>query len=458
LLRRTVATHPYSLATIAVLVGLGIQAVAKSGSGWNQVYVMPAALLLQGRDFYREIPAFTYPPFSAWIFTPFVFLRPWAARAVWYLVCATALVYLCMKAWRLAGGSKLESPGRSTPTRRREQIAFLLGQAIAFKFVINVLSHLQTDLVIAALLMAGCAAIGAAHYFRAATWIGCAAAFKATPLLFAAYLLWRRQWLAAVWLLCVAVGANLLPDTIHRPPDGGVWSVHWYQRYLRPMGSATYLPGDWHNQLNNNQSIAGAVRRWLGTSWRSAPKAFVVFDRPGAPTKNIIRMVYYVCCMSVLLPVLLVEWRRRRAREPAAVPLPKDELDLYDASAIPAASQIECGIVLLLMLLLSPNSSPAHFCVMLLPAFCIARLAVYTRGWGLRALLALAILFSILSIHVRIPSTLAAEQILLWLGTISASAFFLLLACIAALLRPMYLPVANENGPHGRHVAPGQDA
>jgi len=416
--------RPYTIVTIVTLTTMGIFAVAKKGSAWNQVYVGASQSLLHGRNLYRDVPNYTYPPFSAWAGIPFVILPARIARGLWYVICAAATVYLIRKAWQLAAGPMLETDGRRAAARPREQAAFLIGIAFALQFALNALTHLQTDLLIGALLMAGCAALLAGQFYRSAAWLGLAAAFKATPLLFAPYLLWRRRWAAAGLLVCIAVGANLLPDTVHSPPGGGLWLTQWTRLYLAPMGKANYLPGDWQNQLNNNQSIAGAVRRWMGTSWDSS------HSRPDAPAPASIRRAFYVGCALVMLPVLWLAWRRRRLAGEAFDP---SNARPDAADRFPSATAIECGIALLLMLLLSPNSSRAHFCIAFLPAFCIARLTLLRSGAALRVLLALAVLLSTLSIHIRLPWSYDAEQLLLWLGVITLATLFLLLACILAL-------------------------
>lgn len=427
-----ILAHPYSAVTLLTLAVLGIGAIGKQGSAWNSVQVGAARLLVRGQDFYAQITNFTYPPFSALISIPFVPLSPRVARGLWYLICIASLIYLIRKAWRLAGGPPLE-PGENRPAAPlREQAAFLLGNLVALQFALNALSHLQSDLLIGALIMAGCGALAAGRYFRSATLIGIAAAFKATPLLFAPYLLWRRRWGAACWLVIVAVGANVLPNLVHAPPSGGLWLSRWCRQYLAPMASSSYLPGNWKNQLNNNQSIAGAVRRWMGTSWTTESGDVKVFDRPDQPSPAAIRYAFYGACVLVLIPALWIAWRRRRL--PDSQPPPEEQ---PGARYLPDPRMIECGIILLLMLLLSPNSSIAHFCVMYLPAFCIARIAVHTRFVGLRTLLGLSALCALLSIHLRIPATHLSEQVLLWAGIVSFSTLFLMLACVVALAERM---------------------
>jgi hypothetical protein len=103
--------------------------------------------------------------------------------------------------------------------------------------------------------------------------------------------------------------------------------------------------------------------------------------------------------------------------------------------SLPSPVTIECGIVMLLMLLLSPNSSRAHYCILFLPAFCVARLAVRKPVGWVSILLWLAVIFSTLSIHIRLPGTMAAEQVLLWIGVVMIATIFLLAGSTIALAK-----------------------
>jgi hypothetical protein len=416
-----ILAHPYSSVTIVVLTAMGIVAVARHSSEFDDGYIAASRALVQGKDFYRAVPTDTYPPFSAWFFAAFTFLPVRLARGIWWVVCAVSLVTIVKMGWRLAGGSALEPLGRPR-TPAREHIAFLIGHAIALQLSLNALTHCQTDLPIAALLILGCAAIAREKFVRAALWIGLAAAFKATPLLFAPYLLLRRRWVAAGLLVAVMIACNLLPDTIHRP-DHGMWLSRWAGHYLTPMAKSNYVPGDWKNNLNNNQSLAGAAGRWLTSSpWEDSDELRSV-HRPGTASALVTRSVFAGLCIGVMIPVTWAAWRRRTRLIPADTAPPAVDPHM-----------IACGIIMLLMLLFSPNSSRAHFCVMYLAAFCVARIAVRPASSSLlRILLGIAVVSVTLSMHLRLPFTHGIEQIFLWVGVVMLSTIFLLLASCVAL-------------------------
>ncbi len=172
----------------------------------------------------------------------------------------------------------------------------------------------------------------------------------------------------------------------------------------------------------------------MATTWWVGKDEVIVGPRPGAASAGAMRDVFAAVGLAILIPVGIALWRHRRddrAPDPALRPS-------IGNPAPPSAVAIECGMVLLLMLLFSPNSSRSHFCIMYLPAFCVARLAVRPgASLLLRTLLALAVISSTLSIHIRLPSTMLAEQVLLWVGVVMFCALFLLLACAVALIKPV---------------------
>jgi hypothetical protein len=422
---RTVLDRPYSTVGVVLLSAIGISLVSRSHpSEWDTIYVAAARMLLGGKDIYKDLSGYTYPPFSALLMTPFTYLPSRVGRTIWCAVSAGALVYLVRTAWRLAGGRPLEPVGGKSTAGPRDHFAFLIGQVVALQFAMNAMTHLQADLLIAAILMAGVAAIAAGNFFRAATWIGLAAAFKATPLAFAPYLLWRGKWRPACWLFCVAIAANLLPNLVSQPPGGGLWLAHWCQQYLRPMVASNYVPGDWKNSLNNNQSLEGAVNRWLTATPEENETKPADDEQPRHVPARAIRAVFVACALVVILPVFWMMWKRWALPERGT------------EGSRPDPRMIECGLVLLLMLLFSPNSSRAHFCILYLPAFCVARLASEVgKAALLRMLLLGAAVSSTLSIHIRLPGTLAGEQALLWLGVVTFSTLFLLWASLTALKR-----------------------
>src|SRR5262249_2356088 len=94
---------------------------------------------------------------------------------------------------------------------------------------------------------------------------------------------------------------------------------------------------------------------------------------------------------------------------------------------------LECGIVLLLMLMLSPMSSKAHFGTLLVPGFCLARAALSSRSRLLAAVLLGAVLLAVLSNKDPLGERLYTLS--LWYGVVTWETLLLLAGCLLALGR-----------------------
>jgi hypothetical protein len=371
--------------------------------------------LLAGRDFLaKQDNYYVYPPFFTMICTPFTLLPQALSQFIFYVVSCACIVYVVRSAWALSGGGRLEGAGAEV--QPKEHLVFLLALFCAGRFLLNALSHLQTDLLVAALVMAGCMALRANRSFVAASWIGLATAMKCTPVLFAPYLAWRGKWLAALWLVTLAVGVNFLPDLVNRPPSGGFWAVEWYTRYVVPLEQADSVPGTWHNSPTDNQSLAGAVRRVFTTSIKWSKKGVEVVKSNSTASPKVLRWITFSLYAMVTIPSAFALWRRRRAADPR--------------SRKPSPDALEFSIIFLLMLLLSPNSSRGHFGIMLLPALCVGRIAVSEHDRTAWALFLLATFVSLISYNTPFNILHLAT---LWLGATCFVAVLLLAGCILAL-------------------------
>ncbi len=100
----------------------------------------------------------------------------------------------------------------------------------------------------------------------------------------------------------------------------------------------------------------------------------------------------------------------------------------WNDPAMPTRASLEFGLVMLLILLISPMSSRSLFCMMLLPAFCIARAAVYRRDWIAWTSIILAGLASFLSLNLWFAPTFSHET--LWVGFSTINTMMLFLGCV----------------------------
>src|SRR5262249_51525948 len=101
-------------------------------------------------------------------------------------------------------------------------------------------------------------------------------------------------------------------------------------------------------------------------------------------------------------------------------------------AAEPSRAALEYCIVLLTMLLLSPMSSKPHFCTLLLPGFCLARLAVAGRRPVAGVLLLAAVAAGAASIKDVVGTGFAAAA--LWWGSVTISTLLALAGCVYGLV------------------------
>lgn len=399
--------RPAVVVTALVLLGVGIHLFVRQDNEWERVFVPSAVRLWTGGDLYREGSAYLYPPFTAWATLPFVGMSHALGRFTFVALNLACVVFVFRGAWRLAGGGELTQPV--------ERLAALAGCLCGIFYLHNCLVHQQTDIFIAALLVGGCLALAEGRTILAATGFGLAAAMKCTPLLWAPYLLWRGRPVAAAWLVAVALGVNFLPDLVNPPPGGGTWLGEFTTRYLAPLTDRDHVPGTWGSEIVYNQSFAGAAQRWLKTVPRLTADSLLVENNGSPVSPSAVRALLLGAEIVVLGLAALAFARPFRSTGDAGREVP------------------EYGAVFALMLLLSPMSSMAHFGILLVPGFCLARRAFARRDRVLVVLLAAAVAAAVLSNKDLIGGNLYTFA--LWCGCVMFNALFLLAGCLFELKR-----------------------
>jgi hypothetical protein len=366
---RRVLSYPYTLLGVIFLIALAFPVFLRQAQDWETVYVPAAARLSDGSDIYQA--EYVYPPINAWLALPFVDLPRLPTRALWYAINMTALSILVLGSWKLSGGGYLEG---SAGVPWREHGIFWLGLGCGISSCLDALTNQQTDLIVAALVIVGCLALVRERNLWAAVSFGVAAAIKCTPLLFAPYLAWKKQWMASALVFVVAVGANLIPDVTHPPEGSSTRLVTWARRYLLPMADRKHDYGTWACGIGGNQSVAGLTQRWLTCDpiWENDSNLIgEVSESRVSPVT--LKAVSWGAMLSLLAVGLACSW--------------KGSGQLGTQSRV----GIEFGMVLILMVLLSPHSSKPHFCTLFLPGFCVARAALSGPNRRLLTLLLIAL-------------------------------------------------------------------
>jgi len=413
--------RPYLIAIIPIAIYMAIPAVKHKESEWTTVFVKAANLLLKGESIFWY-DGYVYPPFPALLAIPFTILPPLLSRSIFYLISLACLFLIVRLSWDLSGGC---STSTTNNTPKSEHTIFLLACAAAIRFSFNALSHLQTDLLIYALIALGClAAVYRRFTWSAIAW-GLATAFKGPPLIMIVYLIWRKRFLDAILMLAVAVCVNLLPNFISTPPQGGLWLTQWIHDYAKPFGRNDVV-GKWYNDPLNNQSIAGEINRFLLFTPHATSTGVKLTPRPEPPNPQTLKGILILSDAFVLLFTAIIFFRRRGPYDPP------------DAPIFLRRDILEMSMLLMLMLLISPMSSRSHYPIALLPAFCLARHAVYTRSRLSWTLLILAILGSLLSFNNPINKNIG--EFAMYSGAVMISALCLFLGCAYLILQRQQEP------------------
>ena len=414
-LRAFAIDHQVLVIWLPILLVLAIQAVTRQDFEWQDVYIAAARALLSGKDLYAPGP-YLYPPFSALLAVPFVALPTQAVRLVWYAVNVAALGVLLYSAWGLAAGPRFRGAGSLPPC---EWFALALGALGSAPYWLNSLAHQQTDIVIAALLTAGCFVMTRDRIISGAILIGLAAAFKGPPLLFVGYLAFRRRWLAAGVTTVVALGVNLLPDLIERPA-GETWLGRWVGRILLPTISAPV--GTWNADQYNifNQSLGGTLQRLATSTWSFDSGGLMFSARNMVIEPTALKTIVY----ALMLAMLALSVGAALIGEQASPDVPVDDR--------PGRAAIEMTAMIVLLLLMSPMSGLSHFVALAAAMMCLSRMALVGRhrpsliAFGIALICALAVNKDLVGA--------TAYDLVLWSGVTTASTIALWLACLLLLI------------------------
>jgi hypothetical protein len=406
--------QPYFLTAVIFLIVLAFPSFLRKAQDWESVYVPAAERLAVGDDIFQQ--DFVYPPINAWLPLPFVGLPRLAVRLLWYAINMTAVLVLILGAWRLSGGGRLDGlpkvPGR-------EHAIFWLGLACGISGCLDAITNQQTDIIVAALVIMGCLALVQQRDFRAALWFGLAAAIKCTPLLWAGYLAWRKKWVASAVVVVAAVGINFIPELTHPSETSATRLEDWGKRFLMPMADRKHDFGQWHCGMGGNQSAAGLCQRWLAYKaiWQDGELVGVPSESRATP--ETLKAVAWGVMLSLLLVGLVCTWKIPAGTE--------SDLRLRPETGL------QFGLVVILMVLLSPHSSKPHFCTLILPGFCVARAALTSSTRWLSLILAAALAGAMIS-----NCDLVGDWLYMWgkwYGSLAWCSVFLFAGSCWALVR-----------------------
>jgi hypothetical protein len=253
-------------------------------------------------------------------------------------------------------------------------------------------------------------------------------------------MLYRRQWAGALVVPLVAVGINFLPDLTHPPHDGPPRLVRWVEVFLGPMFGKEHQIGTWATEIDFNHSLNGSFTRWLSLdrdsfmAWaddlrqRAARGEAMAAGPPAHMDATTVRMIAYATMLLLVMVTFACSvLGDRRFGQPNLPSVPG-----------PSRQALEFSLVLILMVLLSPQSSKPHFCTMILPSFCLARAAL---AWPSKPIL--VVFLGALALGLAANKDLVGRPVydwLKWYGGMTIETVLLFVGCCIGLV---YRPAAS---------------
>ena len=400
--------HPYIVLGTLVFLGMAPPFLLAQQTEWVYVYLKAASEMAAGHAALFFIQGLHLSAVHRLGRDSFHLPASLGGPRLWYVLNVICMVAMFVWAWQLSGGSRPAGGSLS----RREHLTIGLGLLCGASFAFNALSHTQTDLVIGTLMMGGCVAFSRSRELTAGVGFGLATAMKGPMWLWFPYLVWRRRWPRLVRRCSLpSASTSCQTSSSRRRAATCIWGTgcgRWPGRFR----SRNYVPGSWNTDAELNQSLAGTVGRWFATTWTWSAGQMTVFGRGSAVNTWAVKGIVGGVAAALLLATLLVQgWRR-----PVTVPRAPGE---------PSAAALEFGMVIALLLLLSPMSNKAHFNILVLPGLCLARAVLVRRDIVLAVLLGAVLLVVLFS--TRLMGSWC--HIGLWYGSISAAALLLLIAC-----------------------------
>ena len=339
------------LLSLLVLV-YGVKVYRKAGDFRNFHY--RGAEALSGGPVYVDEPyAITYPPFFLLVTAPYAALPFPAAKIAWYLTQAALFALLLGVTARLLADE-------TGPLRNRRLFWFLLILALS-RFLMSHFENEQFDFVVALSVLGALLLARRGKPGWAGVCVGAGAAVKLTPLLFLAYIIYKRNYRMAFFGTGAFVLFLLLPDLLLAPFREGSLLRDWYELVIvkvNPLsGGSPWASGGkiWAPGGILNQSLSVTLLRYLSETQVTIKGAAGGIEAASvhfaALPPGVVSKIAWAAEFALLVPVLLFG-RRRWDRTPARSLL------------------LETALITVLMLLISPHTSKPH-------------LVILTAGYGL---------------------------------------------------------------------------
>jgi hypothetical protein len=211
--------------------------------------------VLEGRDLYPNDPsayfAFIYPPLPAVLLA----IPAWFGKIVLY----TCLALLNVVAWwTTAQLSHAMTGSGKTPN----QWLYFLPGAVTISFVFDMFDLGQPNLMLLALMLYGFFLIREQRSWLGGSMFALATAIKVFPVAVLPYLVWRRQWAAAVSMIVFTlVFSYVVPAPVRGFERNAAELKTWYQAMVGSSSEKGFGQRDEQNWSWVNQSIIAMTHR-----------------------------------------------------------------------------------------------------------------------------------------------------------------------------------------------------
>lgn len=343
LLRNSQLSRVHGLSCVAVAIAAILYCRHFREDAGVTLYVDAARCMLDGKALQACNPFYTYPPIVALATVPLIPLPLVLQNLIWYALTLGGLGGCLVFSARLA-----QHLGVTAWTTDERRWLYAIGTLVSLKFMFAAVASQNYDMVVVLLILAGLVHL-IEHQSRSSTLagvaFGCAAALKATPLVFLPYLLFRRQYRAAAAMAIAVVVASALPDlafTLARRAGEESYLLAWLHQVAAPALTENLQNSAhtfWGATNTNNNSLRGLVGMFIPD-----------YDPSFQAT------LYAVYASYVLIVAFLIS--RSGNHRGAAV--------------------IDGALLLISMLMLSPMSSESHYVALTLAIFVVT--AMWIKG------------------------------------------------------------------------------
>jgi hypothetical protein len=417
---------------VLLFVGLVAGAILANIKGGSElkVYITGAARMMKGENIYRktDVHTFAYPPFFALAFVPLAALPDAAHRTVWFLINAGLLAWIFVLLNRMLQPVFRANEPRGPP----RWLFWIVVMAVAVRHLSSVLQNQSHDFIILLVSLLTVVSLANGEDKKAGAMAGIGAACKATPALFLVLFVWQRRFHAVLLFAMISVVLTFLPDLLLPQKEGGSWLVSWTNTMVKDVriGEPADSSGVWGAWNVLNQNLAGTLYR-LFTLVETDGKVFIDVSlwHMGRTELKVLTMASQLAIVAIIL----LACRPRYSAD-----LAEDEKTFRRLG--------EGGMILCGMVLLSPMSSKAHFCVLLVPiAFCVAQV-FYRKGDRIQTALLVAMF---------VTGTLSTKGILRELGQ-TVLAYGTVTACaLCAFAATAWILMKGSSAPRTENDSPG---